>query len=260
MDDKTRREILEENIKLHRIEAAHYEALHPEEFNWFEQKQMNDDLEFIRSRIPGNCLALDLGCGTGCLALKLLRLGCDVRGVDISEDMLRILKKRVPPEAQDRISLTSGSVDEFIASCSDRFDLIVMSSFLHHLPDYLRTLKNTVGLLRPGGWIYITHEPAKNALAPDRFLRKILWQVDNVVYGIFKLGRRPRVSPRSYRMSDYQLYHGFDEEAVISCCKGEGLTIVKFNRYSSAMRLGVSCWIDSKLLNSKGQFSLITRR
>jgi ubiquinone/menaquinone biosynthesis C-methylase UbiE len=260
VDKEVYRNIIEENIKLHRVEAGYYERLHPEEFNWFEQAETWKDLIFISEHIPKPCPVLDIGCGTGNLFLKLLKLKYEVWGVDLSPDMLTVLKERIPREARDRTMLFCQNIDDFIAQANRRFKFIVMSSVLHHFPDYLQTVKRISGLLEAGGWLYITHEPTQYALSADRFLRKILWQLDNLLYLLLKMGKLPKVGPRNYRISDYHLYHGFQEEAVLSESKNAGLKIIKFCRYSSVMRLGISCWIDTKLLGSKGQFKLILQR
>jgi SAM-dependent methyltransferase len=47
-------------------------------------------------------LIVDLGCGTGLLARKLIDAGYDVFGIDISEAMIEIARKRVP-EAEFRV-------------------------------------------------------------------------------------------------------------------------------------------------------------
>lgn len=252
--------ILDENIKLHAIEAPCYEKLHPEEFNWFEQRRIWRDLKFIKERLPGGATALDIGCGTGNISLKLIKAGFRVYGVDISEEMLAVLKTKIPAGFKDKIKLFCENIDCFLDECQEQFNLVGANSVLHHLPDYLKTLKKAIGLLQPGGYLYIVHEPTRIALGPDRFLRKILWQVDNIVYSILNFGKGVEVKDRNYRISDYQLYHGFDEEAVVEACRNAGLDIVEFTSYSSAMRLGISCWGDSHLLKSKSQFLLIARK
>lgn len=252
--------ILDANIELHRIEARHFETVHPEEFNWFEQKQIWQDLKAIQRHLLKGGVVLDLGCGTGNIFLKLLQLGFEVWGVDISEEMLEVLRNRIPSQFKNKVRLFSQNIDDFIGSCSQRFDLITMNSVLHHLPKYLETLNRVLSLLNPRGWVYINHEPTKNALSQDRFLRKILWQVDNLLYLILNVSRIPQLEQRNWRMSDYHLYSGFDEEAVILECRKAKLKVMKFVRYSSAMRLGFSCWIDSNLLKSKSQFHLIAQK
>lgn len=108
--------------------------------------------------------------------------------------------------------------------------------------------------------MYITHEPTNNALGPDPLLRKALWQVDSLAFNILHGRAAPKTEARDYRMSDYHLYKGFYEEKVIAACKASGLDIVRYNKYSSAMRAGLSCWIDSKILNSARHFTLIARK
>ncbi len=252
-----RQMILEENIRLHKIEAKFYDRIHPEEFNFFEQGRIWKDLKFIHSNLASGASVLDLGCGTGNLFLKLLKLDCSVWGVDISPDMMEILRQNIPDDESRRAKLTVQNVDEFIANSNQKFDCIVSSSVLHHLPDYIQTLESALKLLKPGGWLYITHEPTKDALAEDPILRKILWQADNLAFNIITLGQMPVLEGRNFHLSDYHLYHGFDEEKVIVQCINSGIKIIKFRKYSSAMRLGIFCWIDSVIIKSKRQFSLI---
>jgi ubiquinone/menaquinone biosynthesis C-methylase UbiE len=255
-----RQKILDENIKLHRIEAAHYDALHPEEFNWFEQARISRDISRITTLLPKPSTALDIGCGTGNVFLKLLAGGLDVCGVDISRDMVEALRARIPEELEGRARLSAQNIDDFLSACVQEFDLITACSVLHHLPDYMSTLELALRRLKPGGWLYITHEPTMNALGPDPFLRKVLWQVDSLAYDLLHRKTIPKTEARDYRMSDYHLYYGFDDEGVMTRCRSLGLDVVSFVRYSSAMRMGLSCWLDSRVLRSKRQFSLIARK
>ena len=256
-----REQILNENVKLHRVEAAWYDRIHPEEFNWFEQRRIAADLRFFRERIPQEhpCF-LDIGCGTGNLFLKLLGSGCRVWGVDISPEMIAVLRGKIPAADAARADLTVQPVDEYLEACTVRFDGIVASSVLHHLPDYLQTLRTALGLLKPGGWIYLTHEPTKEALSPDPFLRKVLWQADNLLYSLFFGRGVPQLEARNYRLSDYHLYHQFDQDLVARQCRDCGVRVERLSLYSSAMRLGISCWVDSVLIGSKRQFSLIGQK
>ncbi len=258
--DNLRERILEENIRLHKIEAKHYDRIHPEEFNWFEQGRIWRDLKFIRSKLGKEPLVLDVGCGTGNLTLKLLESGCVVRGVDISADMVAVLTEKIPGRVKEKTKLSVENIEDFIGNCKESFDCIVTSSVLHHLPDYIQALEKALKLLKPGGWLYITHEPAKDALAADPFLRKVLWQLDNLIFNMVFGKKMPVLEGRNFHLSDYHLYHGFDEEKVIAQCRDSQVKIIKLQKYSSAMRLGIICWFDSAVLKSKRQFSIIGQK
>ena len=251
--------IREENRRLHAAEAGRYEAIHPEGFNWFEQGRILRELRLIRSRVVRPGLALDVGCGTGNILRKLLDLGFDARGVDISEEMIAVLR------AREHGRLAAGSllvedIDGFLAHCALEFDLVTASSVLHHFPDYPATLGAMCRRVKPGGWLYITHEPLAGALGPDPFPRKLLWQVDHLCFLLAGGGRKRPGHGLSYQFSDYHLYHGFDEQKVLETLRRSGMRIAGFNRYASTMRLGVSCWLDSAVLGSRRQFSVIAQK
>jgi ubiquinone/menaquinone biosynthesis C-methylase UbiE len=254
--------ILKENRRLHAIESAVYDRIHPEEFNWFEQKRITGDLAFICGRMAKGGLALDVGCGTGNLARKILKLHTgNLYAVDLSADMLGIFEAGLTVEQKNRVRIICAGAGEFADTCREKFDLIAMSSVLHHFPGYLTTLEKVIAMLNEGGWLYITHEPTRDSLADDPFLRKILWHVDYAAYRLSRLGRIPSVKGAlNYHMSDYNLYHGFEEKKVVTVCERAGMKTVAYVLYASTMRLGISCWIDTRLLRSKRQFSLIARK
>src|SRR5262245_59853369 len=58
-------------------------------------------LEALRGRELGGGLVIDLGCGSGILAEEVVAAGYDVLGIDISEGMIALARRRVP-EAQFR--------------------------------------------------------------------------------------------------------------------------------------------------------------
>jgi len=53
-------------------------------------------LKLLRNHKLQNGLIVDLGCGSGVLAERLTRAGYDVLGVDVSESMLKLARKRAP--------------------------------------------------------------------------------------------------------------------------------------------------------------------
>ena len=75
--------------------------------------------------------ALDLGCGTGKLAAKLLEGGHPVTAVDFSENMLAAARKNAPDARFLQAELKE--VPQKLEG--EQFDCIVAAYSMHHLPD-----------------------------------------------------------------------------------------------------------------------------
>ena len=109
------------------------------------------DLPAIISKHMQGKKALDFGCGTGRSTRFLRKLGFDVIGVDISEPMLALARKR-DPHGDYRLV----SDGELHGLESDTFDLVLSAFTFDNIPtmekkvDLFRSLKH---LLRPNGCI-----------------------------------------------------------------------------------------------------------
>ncbi len=254
-----RERIIEENLKLYRLEAEGYMSLHPEIYNWFEQGHIRKDLAYISKRLITRN-ALDIGCAMGNITLKLLSLGFRVTALDISTSMIKGMKEKLPDKLASKLTIVESDIDTFLSKAADRYSLVTISSVLHHIPDYLETLRRIVEFIELGGFLYITHEPLKDVLSKkDNLFRKALWQTDNLLYIIKNLGRKKAVEGVDWRLSDYHLYQGFDHDRVKELLEEAGFK-VSFKRYSSTMRLGISNWIDTRLLKSESQFKIIAEK
>jgi ubiquinone/menaquinone biosynthesis C-methylase UbiE len=99
---------------------------------------------------------VDLGCGTGRLALKLAEAGANVIGVDVSSAMIGRMEDQAKAEGIttvrgmtqpiERLSLPAASVD-----------LVITNYALHHLldADKEKVVNAAFGWLRPGGQLVI---------------------------------------------------------------------------------------------------------
>ena len=145
-------------MEVHRFEAKYYEALHPEVYSRKEQKRITQNLATITGQIVDNQKnALDVGAGTGNLTGKLLELGYNVVATDISPEMCQILSRKFSAYIPKQLSVVNSPVEDLTFS-EGKFDLIAGYSVLHHLPDYLATLRTLAYYLKRGGVIYIDHE------------------------------------------------------------------------------------------------------
>lgn len=87
--------------------------------------------------IPPGGRILDVGCGTGSLALRLARDGYQVQGVDRSEPMIARARAKAAREAEQTAGRVLFTIADALAGLPDRdgaFDLVVCAAVLHGLP------------------------------------------------------------------------------------------------------------------------------
>ena len=108
--------------------------------------------------IPYNCgLAVDLGCGTGSVLLRMLSRARNVVGVDGSQAMLDICHRRFEelPEAATRISLRIGSL-EHLPLRDQEADFASINLVLHHLEVPSEALAEARRILNSRGRLFIS--------------------------------------------------------------------------------------------------------
>ncbi|WP_052745697.1 non-ribosomal peptide synthetase family protein [Allosalinactinospora lopnorensis] len=102
---------------------------------------------------------LELGCGSGLLAVPLVEDGVEYWGLDISENALDQLRRQL-----DAASGTSGArllrqaADDFTGLPEGYFDVVVLNSVAQYFPslEYLRrTVENAARATRPGGHVFL---------------------------------------------------------------------------------------------------------
>lgn len=94
---------------------------------------------------------LDVGAGTGRLAVELARLGADLTALDISEEMLEILKRK-----SDRIQTIVGDAENLIFP-RGYFDWVISAFVIVHLKDPTRFFDQAYKVLKDGGKLLVTN-------------------------------------------------------------------------------------------------------
>ncbi len=91
-------------------------------------------LSYVNQLVIGNeqVSVLDLGVGTGLLTHEMYKRGSEIYGVDFSEKMLELAKKKMPNAHFYQHDLTLGLPNELEGK---KFDYIISSYAIHHLLD-----------------------------------------------------------------------------------------------------------------------------
>ncbi|MFT5686632.1 MAG: arsenite methyltransferase [Myxococcota bacterium] len=95
---------------------------------------------------------LDVGCGTGTLALRLAGEATAVHGLDFSPEMIRIATGKAAAQGLDNVTFHVGAFDDSIPFAPGSLDGLCAYSILHLVEDRPDALARIFSLLRPGGF------------------------------------------------------------------------------------------------------------
>lgn len=124
--------------------------------------------------LPAGAKILDVGCGSGWLSEYFARLGYDVTGIDISDELIEMARDRVarvPYDVDHETSLRCRFLTQDIetASLAEKFDAVVCYDSLHHFEDERRVFRHLSAMLDVGGLLFILegHKPSAGSATED---------------------------------------------------------------------------------------------
>jgi ubiquinone/menaquinone biosynthesis C-methylase UbiE len=133
------------------LHGARWYDLYSRVISFGRDKAIREKLMELAAPAPGEKV-LDVGCGTGTLALALKSsVGTgEVHGIDASPEMIQVAKEKA--KAGSDIDFQVALI-EAIPFPDASFDLVTSSLMLHHLPDDLKRtgLDEIRRVLKPGG-------------------------------------------------------------------------------------------------------------
>ena len=97
---------------------------------------------------------LDVACGGGALSLKIAERGCEIYGIDMSEDAIKSAK-RLAEREKIACEFKIGSAED-LPYPDGYFDKVVCSSALEHFKDDIKALKEMNRVLKPNGHVVLT--------------------------------------------------------------------------------------------------------
>src|SRR5438034_7973584 len=139
---------------------------------------------------------LDLGCGDGTTALPEAKLGADVLGVDIANNLVAAGNKRAKEHGLTNCKFQEGDASNLHELKDDTFDLVVSIFGAMFAPKPFDVAKEMVRVTRPGGRIvmgnWIPNDPtlvaqilkissAYSPPPPEGFVSPMTWGVEENV-------------------------------------------------------------------------------
>jgi predicted TPR repeat methyltransferase len=244
--------IIAANKTFYRQIAEKYDRYESCVSNAHLQGILEKDLDKIHScftaleRVP-RCL--DCGGGTGNLALKMLVRGWDVTVVDVSDDMLDVLREKAGAKGF-LPKLVSSPIEQFLTATGGTFDLVAFNSVLHHLYSYARVAELAATRVHAGGFFYSNFDPVvpRNPFwvgifeSLDTAAAKFMFDRRDLLPGIWrrmrKLFQRPdslfaRAVVSAGDLAEYHARTGLDDRQIIRLLESRGFAIVEHQRYAS---------------------------
>jgi SAM-dependent methyltransferase len=139
---------------------------------------------------------LDLGCGDGTTAIPEARLGANVLGVDIAENLVAAGNARARDLGLSNIRFQLGDASKLSELADDSFDLVVSIFGAMFAPRPADVAREVVRVTRPGGRIvmgnWIPNDPtlvaqilrisaAYSPPPPEGFVSPMTWGIDDAV-------------------------------------------------------------------------------
>jgi ubiquinone/menaquinone biosynthesis C-methylase UbiE len=267
-------EVISANVAFYREVASKYDQYESCTKEDFYQRMLEEDLDQMRGQLDaGGVRCLDCGGGSGNLTLKLLKRGWHVTVVDVSPEMLEISRAKI--QALGYVAdFVNDSVEHFLSSCSQNYDVVTFSSVLHHLYSPQDVVKEVARRIRPGGFFYSNFDPAipsSRLLATcfsnfDTILAKILLDRQDLIPGIFRRIRKltnaldtahGRVVVSAGDLAEYHAKKGLDDGSLAETLRGLGFT-VRVEHYPVG-RTKLALWCN-RHLHALGSFKILARR
>lgn len=86
----------------------------------------SEDIGFFKKMVKAGMKILEIGCGTGRVAIELAQMGVHVTGIDLSESMLSVFREKLEEQKEEivnNIRIEKADMTDF--SLGDTYDLVI---------------------------------------------------------------------------------------------------------------------------------------
>ena len=140
------------------IDYTNIEEVYAYDLRMQKLKDIENESNCIRNllRIKKSDLILEIGTGTGELALNISAYCKQVVAIDVSKTMINFARMKAEAQNKTNIQFYNAGFLTY-ENRDDPFDVIITQLALHHLPDYWKmiALKRIYGTLKEGGKFYL---------------------------------------------------------------------------------------------------------
>lgn len=195
-----------------------YWATAAEYYDLFHSSRQ-EDVDFwtgIADRIGGP--VLEIGCGTGRVGLEIVRHGNELCGIDQSEDILNIFRRKLaaqPEEVQSRVELHQWDMRTFQLDRQFPLAIIPFRPLQHMLTldDQIATLANARRHIKTGGFLgfdvfFPNFAAFEQRDGVEKFERDWVNESGNTVKRFFLRHRVDRVNQVIYGSFIFRTYDG----------------------------------------------------
>jgi 2-polyprenyl-3-methyl-5-hydroxy-6-metoxy-1,4-benzoquinol methylase len=269
--------VIEANRDFYYRIASKYDRYDGYGFDSYLQQCVKADLDRISSSLVGcgrTLHCLDCGGGTGNLALEMLARGWKVTVVDLSAEMLNLLGKKARAKGYSPRLIVS-SIEQFLSTTREVYDLVGFSSVLHHLYSYGSVVERAGSCIRTGGFFYSTCDPviprhrfwSRLVDSIDVGAAKILFDRADVLPGIGRRMRKlfsakdallGRVVVSAGDIAEYHVRTGVDDQQILLLLEKSGFVILEHTRFATGRTSPI------RFLNKRARFlesfKIIARR
>lgn len=146
--------------------TADYYAKKEKYWDSFEKDRVLPMLENVAGK-----KVLDVGAGTGRLALRLAKLGAEVTALDVSGEMLKRIKTKDP-----RLKIKIGEAED-LPLADENFDIVIATFLIVHLKDLRVFFDEVYRVLKPGGRFLLSNINQRKA--PEVKIKGGLVQIES---------------------------------------------------------------------------------